>query len=170
MFQMLRPRCLKGGIESLIPVDRTNTDVYYLPLAVVVSGQKLLVAEVSICRDYTKNSGIYLGSNCFSTSGALTLTWENDNMDAILRSLVAWRLAVAMIAQTLFEFANNPNGKLPMTFHRNVVVRTAVLNGTYLGASPSPQTKYKSQYVVCKTVLCSRSVWVGLPRLLNILT
>jgi beta-glucosidase len=80
----------------------------------------------------------------------LTLTWENDNMDAILEAWWPGTRGGDAIAQTLFG-ANNPNGKLPMTFPRNVGQLPLYYNHKntgrpYLGPS-DPEQKYKSQYI-----------------------
>jgi beta-glucosidase len=49
----------------------------------------------------------------------LTLPWEDANMDAILETWFGGTSAGAAIVDTLFG-ANNPSGKLTMTFPRNV--------------------------------------------------
>ena len=79
----------------------------------------------------------------------LTLSWENDNMDAILETWYSGTRGGDAIAQTLFG-DNNPNGKLPMTFPRNVGQIPLYYNHKntgrpYLGAADSEQ-KYKSRY------------------------
>lgn len=80
----------------------------------------------------------------------LTLTWENENMDAILEAWWPGTRGGDAIAQTLFG-ANNPNGKLPMSFPRNVGQLPLYYNHKntgrpYLGPT-DPEQKYKSQYV-----------------------
>jgi beta-glucosidase len=80
----------------------------------------------------------------------LTLTWENENMDAILEAWWPGTRGGDAIAQTLFG-ANNPNGKLPMTFPRNVGQLPLYYNykntgRPYLGPK-DPEQKYKSQYI-----------------------
>jgi beta-glucosidase len=80
----------------------------------------------------------------------LTLTWENENMDAVLEAWWPGTRGGDAIAQTLFG-ANNPNGKLPMSFPRNVGQLPLYYNHKntgrpYLGLS-DPEQKYKSQYV-----------------------
>jgi len=79
----------------------------------------------------------------------LTLSWENENMDAILEAWWPGTKGGDAIAQTLFG-ANNPNGKLPMSFPRNVGQLPIYYNHKntgrpYLGKSDSEQ-KYKSRY------------------------
>lgn len=79
----------------------------------------------------------------------LTLTWENENMDAILEAWWPGTRGGDAIAQTLFG-ANNPNGKLPMSFPRNVGQLPLYYNHKntgrpYLGLS-DPEQKYKSKY------------------------
>ncbi|MBF2709631.1 beta-glucosidase BglX [Flavobacterium soyangense] len=79
----------------------------------------------------------------------LTLTWENENMDAILEAWWPGTRGGDAIAQTLFG-ANNPNGKLPMSFPRNVGQLPLYYNHKntgrpYLGLS-DPEQKYKSRY------------------------
>lgn len=79
----------------------------------------------------------------------LTLTWENENMDAILEAWWPGTRGGDAIAQTLFG-ANNPNGKLPMSFPRNIGQLPLYYNHKntgrpYLGAT-DPEQKYKSQY------------------------
>lgn len=79
----------------------------------------------------------------------LTLTWENENMDAILEAWWPGTRGGDAIAQTLFG-ANNPNGKLPISFPRNVGQLPIYYNHKntgrpYLGPT-DPEQKYKSQY------------------------
>ena len=79
----------------------------------------------------------------------LTLSWENDNMDAILEAWWPGTLGGDAIAQTLFG-DNNPSGKLPITFPRNVGQIPIYYNHKntgrpYLGVS-DPEQKYKSRY------------------------
>lgn len=79
----------------------------------------------------------------------LTLTWENENMDAILEAWWPGTRGGDAIAQTLFG-ANNPNGKLPMSFPRNIGQLPLYYNHKntgrpYLGPT-DPEQKYKSQY------------------------
>ena len=79
----------------------------------------------------------------------LTLSWENENMDAILEAWWPGTRGGDAIAQTLFG-ANNPNGKLPMSFPRNVGQVPIYYNHKntgrpYLGLT-DPEQKYKSRY------------------------
>ena len=79
----------------------------------------------------------------------LTLTWENENMDAILEAWWPGTRGGDAIAQTLYG-ANNPNGKLPMSFPRQVGQLPLYYNHKntgrpYLGPT-DPEQKYKSQY------------------------
>ena len=79
----------------------------------------------------------------------LTLTWEDENMDAILEAWWPGTRGGDAIAQTLFG-ANNPNGKLPISFPRNVGQLPLYYNHKntgrpYLGPT-DPEQKYKSQY------------------------
>lgn len=80
----------------------------------------------------------------------LTLTWENDNMDAILEAWYPGTMGGDAIAQTLYGM-NNPGGKLPMTFPRNVGQVPIYYNRKntgrpYLGPT-DPEQKYKSRYI-----------------------
>ena len=79
----------------------------------------------------------------------LTLSWENENMDAILEAWWPGTRGGDAIAQTLFG-DNNPNGKLPITFPRNIGQIPIYYNHKntgrpYLGVS-DPEQKYKSRY------------------------
>lgn len=79
----------------------------------------------------------------------LTLSWENENMDAILEAWFPGSRGGDAIAQTLFG-NNNPNGKLPISFPRNIGQVPIYYNHKntgrpYLGASDAEQ-KYKSRY------------------------
>ena len=79
----------------------------------------------------------------------LTLTWENENMDAILEAWFPGTMGGDAIAQTLYGI-NNPSGKLPMTFPRNVGQVPIYYNHKntgrpYLGLK-DPEQKYKSRY------------------------
>jgi beta-glucosidase len=80
----------------------------------------------------------------------LTLTWENDTMDAILEAWFPGTMGGDAIAQTLYG-VNNPSGKLPMTFPRNVGQVPIYYNHKntgrpYLGTA-DPEQKYKSRYI-----------------------
>lgn len=80
----------------------------------------------------------------------LTLTWENDNMDAILEAWWPGTRGGDAIAQTLFG-ANNPSGKLPITFPRNVGQVPLYYNHKntgrpYIGPT-DPEQKYKSRFI-----------------------
>lgn len=80
----------------------------------------------------------------------LTLTWENDNMDAILEAWFPGTRGGDAIAQTLYGLSV-PSGKLPMTFPRNVgqvpIYYNAKNTGRpYLGLE-DPEQKYKSRYI-----------------------
>lgn len=79
----------------------------------------------------------------------LTLSWENENMDAILEAWYPGTRGGDAIAQTLFG-NNNPSGKLPITFPRNVGQIPIYYNHKntgrpYLGLT-DPEQKYKSRY------------------------
>ncbi len=79
----------------------------------------------------------------------LTLSWEDQNMDAILETWYPGTRGGDAIAQTLFG-ANNPSGKLPITFPRSVGQIPIYYNHKntgrpYLGPS-DPEQKYKSRY------------------------
>jgi len=79
----------------------------------------------------------------------LTLTWENDNIDAILETWYPGTRGGDAIAQTLFGM-NNPSGKLPVTFPRNVGQIPIYYNHKntgrpYLGPT-DPEQRYKSRY------------------------
>ncbi|MFP5439117.1 MAG: beta-glucosidase BglX [Bacteroidia bacterium] len=79
----------------------------------------------------------------------LTLSWENDNMDAILEAWYPGTMGGDAIAQTLYG-VNNPSGKLPMTFPRSVGQVPIYYNHKntgrpYLGPQDAEQ-KYKSRY------------------------
>lgn len=80
----------------------------------------------------------------------LTLSWENDNMDAILEAWWPGTMGGDAVAQTLYGI-NNPSGKLPMTFPRNVGQIPVYYNNKntgrpYLGTT-DPEQKYKSRYI-----------------------
>jgi beta-glucosidase len=80
----------------------------------------------------------------------LTLSWENENMDAILEAWYPGTMGGDAIAQTLYGM-NNPGGKLPITFPRNLGQVPIYYNHKntgrpYLGAS-DPEQKYKSRYI-----------------------
>ncbi len=79
----------------------------------------------------------------------LTLSWENENLDAILETWYAGTRGGDAIAQTLFG-DNNPSGKLPMTFPRNVGQIPLYYNhkktGRPYNGPTDPEQKYKSRY------------------------
>ncbi len=80
----------------------------------------------------------------------LTLGWEAENMDAILEAWWPGTMGGDAIAQTLYGI-NNPSGKLPMSFPRNVGQLPLYYNAKntgrpYLGLT-DPEQKYKSRYI-----------------------
>ena len=80
----------------------------------------------------------------------LTLGWEAENMDAILEAWWPGTMGGDAIAQTLYGM-NNPSGKLPMSFPRNVGQLPLYYNAKntgrpYLGLT-DPEQKYKSRYI-----------------------
>lgn len=80
----------------------------------------------------------------------LTLGWEAENMDAILEAWWPGTMGGDAIAQTLYGM-NNPSGKLPMSFPRNVGQLPLYYNAKntgrpYLGVT-DPEQKYKSRYI-----------------------
>lgn len=80
----------------------------------------------------------------------LTLSWENENMDAILEAWFPGTMGGDAIAQTLYGI-NNPSGKLPITFPRTLGQVPIYYNHKntgrpYLGTK-DPEQKYKSRYI-----------------------
>jgi beta-glucosidase len=80
----------------------------------------------------------------------LTLSWENENMDAILEAWYPGTMGGDAIAQTLYGI-NNPGGKLPITFPRTLGQVPIYYNHKntgrpYLGTTDKEQ-KYKSRYI-----------------------
>jgi beta-glucosidase len=77
----------------------------------------------------------------------LTLSWENDNVDAILETWWSGTRGGDAIAQTLFG-DNNPSGKLPITFPRNVGQVPLYYNHKNTGRpSDSNSPKFQSNYL-----------------------
>lgn len=79
----------------------------------------------------------------------MTISWENENLDAILDAWYPGTRGGDAIAQTLFG-QNNPSGKLPVTFPRSVGQIPIYYNHKntgrpYLGPT-DPEQKYKSRY------------------------
>lgn len=80
----------------------------------------------------------------------LTLSWEAENMDAILECWWPGTRGGDAIAQTLFG-ENNPSGKLPISFPRNVGQLPMYYNHKntgrpYLGKE-DPEQRFKSRYL-----------------------
>lgn len=76
----------------------------------------------------------------------LTLTWEDENMDAILETWFSGTMAGPAIADVLFGRAN-PQGKLPMTFPRNVGQIPIYYNHMNTGRPVDVNQKYTSKYL-----------------------
>lgn len=80
----------------------------------------------------------------------LTLSWEDENMDAILEAWWPGTRGGDAIAQTLFGH-NNPGGKLPVSFPRNTGQLPLYYNSKntgrpYLGPA-DPEQRFKSRYL-----------------------
>jgi beta-glucosidase len=79
----------------------------------------------------------------------LTLTWENENMDAILETWIGGTMAGAAIVDTLFGDAN-PSGKLTMSFPRSVGQIPIYYNHKNTGRPldpEHPELEYRSRYL-----------------------
>jgi len=76
----------------------------------------------------------------------LTLSWENENVDAILETWFAGTQGGAAIAEVLFGEAN-PSGKLSMTFPRNVGQVPIYYNAKNTGRPFDENQKYTSKYL-----------------------
>ena len=76
----------------------------------------------------------------------LTLSWEDENMDAILETWFGGTMAGPAIADVLFGDAN-PSGKITMTFPRNVGQIPIYYNHENTGRPYDPNQKYTSNYL-----------------------
>ena len=76
----------------------------------------------------------------------LTLSWEDENMDAILETWFGGTMAGPAIADVLFGDAN-PSGKLTMTFPRNVGQIPIYYNHKKTGRPFDKKQKYTSKYL-----------------------
>ena len=76
----------------------------------------------------------------------LTLSWEDENLDAILEAWFGGTMAGPAIADVLFGDAN-PSGKITMTFPRNVGQIPIYYNHENTGRPFDPNQKYTSKYL-----------------------
>jgi beta-glucosidase len=76
----------------------------------------------------------------------LTLSWEDQNMDAILETWFAGTQAGYAITDILFGEAN-PSGKLTMTFPRNIGQVPIYYNAKNTGRPYDENQKYTSKYL-----------------------
>lgn len=76
----------------------------------------------------------------------LTLSWEDENMDAILETWFSGTMAGPAIADVLFGDAN-PSGKITMTFPRNVGQIPIYYNHKNTGRPFNADQKYTSKYL-----------------------
>ncbi|RYY30575.1 MAG: beta-glucosidase BglX [Chitinophagaceae bacterium] len=76
----------------------------------------------------------------------LTLSWEDENMDAILETWFPGTQAGPAIAELLFGKAN-PSGRLSMTFPRNVGQIPLYYNAKNTGRPFDENQKYTSKYL-----------------------
>ncbi|MEO6818580.1 MAG: beta-glucosidase BglX, partial [Ginsengibacter sp.] len=76
----------------------------------------------------------------------LTLSWEDENMDAVLETWFGGTMAGPAIAEILFGEAN-PSGRLTMSFPRNVGQIPIYYNHENTGRPLNPIQKYTSKYL-----------------------
>lgn len=76
----------------------------------------------------------------------LTLSWEDENMDAILETWFGGTMAGPAIADVLFGDAN-PSGKITMTFPRNVGQIPIYYNHKSTGRPLDINQKYTTKYL-----------------------
>ena len=76
----------------------------------------------------------------------LTLSWEDENMDAILETWFGGTMAGPAIADMLFGEAN-PSGKITMTFPRNVGQIPIYYNHKNTGRPLDVNQKYTTKYL-----------------------
>lgn len=76
----------------------------------------------------------------------LTLSWEDENMDAILETWFGGTMAGPAIADVLFGEAN-PSGKITMTFPRNVGQIPIYYNHKNTGRPLNVNQKYTTKYL-----------------------
>ncbi len=76
----------------------------------------------------------------------LTLSWEDENLEAILEAWYGGTMAGPAIADVLFGNAN-PSGKLTMTFPRSVGQIPIYYNHKNTGRPFDPNQKYTSKYL-----------------------
>ncbi|WP_127133087.1 beta-glucosidase BglX [Pseudoflavitalea rhizosphaerae] len=76
----------------------------------------------------------------------LTVSWENENIDAILETWFGGTQAGAAIADVLFGAAN-PSGKLTMTWPRNVGQVPIYYNAKNTGRPLNENQKYTTKYL-----------------------
>lgn len=76
----------------------------------------------------------------------LDLSWEDENMDAILETWYAGTMAGPAITDVLFGDAN-PSGRITMTFPRNVGQIPVYYNHKHTGRPFDPNQKYTSKYL-----------------------
>ncbi|MCL1943068.1 MAG: beta-glucosidase BglX [Candidatus Azobacteroides sp.] len=80
------------------------------------------------------------------TGRPLTLTWENDNMNAILETWFAGTRAGDALTDILFGDVS-PSGKITMTFPRNVGQIPIYYNHKNTGRPVNENEKYTSKYL-----------------------
>lgn len=76
----------------------------------------------------------------------LTLSWEDQNMDAILETWYGGTMAGPAIVDVLFGEAN-PSGKISMTFPRNLGQVPIYYNHKNTGRPLDPNQKYTTKYL-----------------------
>ena len=137
--------------EAVETAKKADMAVVFLGQSFTMTGEATSMSNISLPANQQKLLRALRGSGkpivlVLMNGRPLTLSWENDNMEAILETWYAGTRAGDAIADVLFG-KYDPSGKLTMTFPRSVGQIPIYYAEKNTGRPNNPADKYTSKYL-----------------------